>query len=306
MLKFTDISDEKYKPTDFRLSPKEFFEKRRISKKPYVFDLRGTEDYEVSHLSGSLSLPVDEFENSIYQMPFTGDILLYGSENGEVLTAAEILYDNGFDTFFFVDSYESLFASIDWSYVKASERAEKRILEQLAQEKSGTWGLKMKVEEKSARKAQYSLEFISNGQIREDDFVLESGKFKLAISREALAFIEGTELILNEENELEARNPQFSITKISGSVDEQIQQVLEAQVNPMVAAHGGVVRLLEVKENSAYLEFGGGCQGCGMIDVTLKQGVEVMIKEQIPEIEAIYDVTDHAEGSNPYYNPSTK
>ena len=77
-------------------------------------------------------------------------------------------------------------------------------------------------------------------------------------------------------------------------------------MNPMVAAHGGVVRLLEVKENSAYLEFGGGCQGCGMIDVTLKQGVEVMIKAQIPEIEAIYDVTDHAEGSNPYYNPSSK
>ena len=74
----------------------------------------------------------------------------------------------------------------------------------------------------------------------------------------------------------------------------------------MVASHGGVVSLLEVKDSSAYLEFGGGCQGCGMIDVTLKQGVEVMIKEQVPEIEAIYDVTDHAEGTNPYYQPSTK
>ena len=140
MSNFTDIFDEKFNHSNFRLSPKEFFEKRRISKKPYIFDLRGPEDYEAWHLSGSHSLPVEEFENSIYQMPFTGDILLYGSENGEVLTAAEILYDNGFDTFFFVDSYESLFARIDWSYIKATEKAEKRILEQLAHEMSGTRG----------------------------------------------------------------------------------------------------------------------------------------------------------------------
>ena len=98
----------------------------------------------------------------------------------------------------------------------------------------------------------------------------------------------------------------MSITKISGTIEEQIQHVLDEEVNPMVASHGGVVSLLEVKNSNAYLECGGGCQGCGMIDVTLKQGVEVMIKEQIPEIEAIYDVTDHAEGTNPYYQPSTK
>ena len=99
---------------------------------------------------------------------------------------------------------------------------------------------------------------------------------------------------LNDKGELEAFNPSMSITEISGSVEEQIQHVLDEEVNPMVASHGGVVSLLEVKDHNVYLEFGGGCQGCGMIDVTLKQGVEVMMKAQIPEIEAIYDVTDHA------------
>ena len=111
---------------------------------------------------------------------------------------------------------------------------------------------------------------------------------------------------LNDKGELEAFNPRMSITEISGSVEEQIQHVLDEEVNPMVASHGGVVSLLEVKDHNVYLEFGGGCQGCGMIDVTLKQGVEVMIKAQIPEIEAIYDVTDHAGGTNPYYQPSEK
>ena len=92
-----------------------------------------------------------------------------------------------------------------------------------------------------------------------------------------------------------------SITKLNGTVEEQIQHVLDEEVNPMVASHGGVVSLLEVKESSAYLEFGGGCQGCGMIDVTLKQGVEVMIKEKAPEIIEVFDSTDHAAGTNPFY-----
>ena len=94
MFKFTDLSDnDEFKAEDYRLNTKEFFEKRRTSRRPYVFDLRSANDYELSHLPGSHNLPIEHFENSIYQMPFSGDILLYGGENGEVLTAAEILYD---------------------------------------------------------------------------------------------------------------------------------------------------------------------------------------------------------------------
>ena len=124
MFKFTDLSDnDEFKAEDYRLNPKEFFEKRRTSRRPYVFDLRSANDYELSHLPGSHNLPIEHFENSIYQMPFSGDILLYGGENGEVLTAAEILYDNGFDTFFYVDSYLSLFNQIDESYVIIRDEA---------------------------------------------------------------------------------------------------------------------------------------------------------------------------------------
>ena len=75
-------------------------------------------------------------------------------------------------------------------------------------------------------------------------------------------------------------------------------------MNPKVSLYRGIVRLLAVKYSKAYLEFIGGCQDCGRIEVTLKQWLEVMIKEQIPEIEAIYSVTNYAEGSNHYYQPS--
>ena len=81
----------------------------------------------------------------------------------------------------------------------------------------------------------------------------------------------------------------------------QVKKVIDEQINPGVATHGGTVTLLDVNEGIAYVELGGGCQGCGMVDVTLKQGIERMLKEQIPQIQAVYDTTDHAAGGNPYF-----
>jgi Fe-S cluster biogenesis protein NfuA len=86
----------------------------------------------------------------------------------------------------------------------------------------------------------------------------------------------------------------------------RVQQVLDGVINPAVASHGGVVSLLDVSNNSVFLEFGGGCQGCGMVSVTLKYGVERTIRDEVPEVGEILDTTDHASGRNPYYAPSSK
>lgn len=83
----------------------------------------------------------------------------------------------------------------------------------------------------------------------------------------------------------------------------EIQRLIDTQVNPGVATHGGFVELLDVKENRAYVRMGGGCQGCGLASVTLKQGVEAMLRQHYPDIEVI-DTTDHAGGTNPYYQPA--
>ena len=85
---------------------------------------------------------------------------------------------------------------------------------------------------------------------------------------------------------------------------DRVQELIDTSINPAVAGHGGYIELLDVKENTVYLRMGGGCQGCGAADVTLKAGIERMIFEEVPEVTEVLDVTDHASGSNPYYAPS--
>jgi Fe-S cluster biogenesis protein NfuA len=85
---------------------------------------------------------------------------------------------------------------------------------------------------------------------------------------------------------------------------EKIQRVLEEQINPGVASHGGYVELLDVTDNNVFLRMGGGCQGCGAADVTLKMGVERLLREEVPQIQNVFDSTDHGAGNNPYYAPS--
>lgn len=85
-------------------------------------------------------------------------------------------------------------------------------------------------------------------------------------------------------------------------IGKAIQVVLDEKVNPAVAGHGGHISLIDVKGDTAFIRLEGGCQGCGMADATLKQGVEVEIKSAVPEIISVLDVTDHAGGANPYYS----
>lgn len=93
---------------------------------------------------------------------------------------------------------------------------------------------------------------------------------------------------------------------LSGDVPQRVLQVLERQVNPAIAMHGGSAELVAVEDTTAYVRLGGGCVGCGMATVTLSQGIEVAITDAVPEIERVVDVTDHASGTNPYYEPAKK
>jgi Fe/S biogenesis protein NfuA len=84
----------------------------------------------------------------------------------------------------------------------------------------------------------------------------------------------------------------------------RVVSVLEEQVNPSIASHGGRADLVAVEDLSVYLRLSGGCQGCGMAKATLSQGIEVILREAIPEIANVVDVTDHADGTNPFYQPA--
>ena len=301
MFKFKDLSnteDELFRPENYQLSVKDFFAKRRTAKRVYLFDLRSAGDYEISHLPGAHNLPIEHFENSIYQMPFTGDILLYGGGQGETLTAAEILYDNGFDTFYYVDRFLDLYEQVDESFFTISPEALKKIQ---AQHEDASNGWLLAVEPKSPTKGVYTLRPLKDDDTEQmQRFEKEGIVFWMDFS--LLPFLEGTEIQIDEDTgEIEVVNEGLGIGKLRGNFEDRVRQVLDEQVNPMVASHGGVVSLSRIENGEVFLRFGGGCQGCGMVDVTLKQGVEVMMKESVPDIVAIHDATDHDSGSNPYY-----
>ena len=103
----------------------------------------------------------------------------------------------------------------------------------------------------------------------------------------------------------EVRNPnarRLGDAEPTGELATRVKQVLDTQINPAVASHGGHIDLVDVDGQDVYIELGGGCQGCGMARVTLRQGVERMLREAIPDLGQIVDVTDHAAGANPYYS----
>jgi len=93
---------------------------------------------------------------------------------------------------------------------------------------------------------------------------------------------------------------------LTGPLVDRVQQVIQEQVNPAIASHGGGAELISIDGTIAYLRLFGGCQGCGLAQVTLKQGIEKIILESIPELSQVVDVTDHASGDNPYYESQKK
>ena len=102
------------------------------------------------------------------------------------------------------------------------------------------------------------------------------------------------------------RDPNLPPPDLSGEVPQRVVQVLEEQINPAIAAHGGYAELVAVEDTIAYLRLSGGCQGCGLAAVTLSQGIEVAILDSVPEITEVVDVTDHASGDNPFYEAAKK
>ena len=107
-------------------------------------------------------------------------------------------------------------------------------------------------------------------------------------------FDSGEPVILDEDQPL----PKPGLETEDGKA---IQALLDQKINPMVASHGGQITLVDVQDDTVFIRMGGGCQGCGMADVTLKQGVTKQIQALVPKITQVLDVTDHAGGTNPYH-----
>lgn len=136
-------------------------------------------------------------------------------------------------------------------------------------------------------------------------FDAEHGRVHLDLTGGAANLLGGIQTMLRhyvpEVQEVVNQNDWTPKPGLDSTEGKAVQAVLDNEINPGVASHGGRIRLIDVQEHTAYIRLEGGCHGCGAADVTLKQGVEVAIMEQVPTIVAVLDTTDHAEGKNPYY-----
>ncbi len=164
----------------------------------------------------------------------------------------------------------------------------------------------------------YELSFVPLVDARPSDVVERIGDLAVLIRGDDVEKLRGANINLgddpmnpglaidNPNNPVSPTIPSADRAQLTGPLAEQVQHVLEHEVNPAIASHGGGARLISVEEDTVYLELMGGCQGCGMATVTLKHGIERILTEAIPEITRVVDVTDHASGSDPYYQQAKK
>lgn len=160
----------------------------------------------------------------------------------------------------------------------------------------------------------YETSFLRPEDVTPSDIIENHGGLDVAIALDSVENLTGAVLDLSGDGAgpgLVMRNPnvptpaslggELGDLELTGTTEEKIRQLLTEQINPAIASHGGVASLIKVEGSVAQLELGGGCQGCGLAAVTLRQGIERAILDAIPEIDEVVDVTDHAMGANPFY-----
>ncbi|HMB53796.1 MAG TPA: NifU family protein, partial [Thermoanaerobaculia bacterium] len=158
----------------------------------------------------------------------------------------------------------------------------------------------------------YELSFVGRDEREADDRVLavaggegdaSTKGFEVFVDPATAELVAGTTvdfLHTLERIGFEFDNPQATWGE---PLADAVQQALDDEVNPRVGSHGGVVALREVRDGVAYLEMGGGCQGCGKAEATLRDGVERLLADKVPELRGVVDVTDHEAGDNPFFAP---
>lgn len=150
---------------------------------------------------------------------------------------------------------------------------------------------------------EYQFKLLDEGQAHPDDHRVDGEGFTLFLDHDSFDLLEGATLDyygLGSRGSFRVDNPQQIW---QDPMAQAVHDLIVERINPGIAAHGGFVTLQDVQGKDIYIEFGGGCMGCGASEVTLKLGIEKMIREEIPEVGQIIDVTNHAEGENPYYAP---
>ena len=199
------------------------------------------------------------------------------------------------------------------SDLRITDEASTQIVAALEQQQPPKTALRLEATTNGTAEFVYGMKLVGDDDLRSDDVVVKSNGVKVLVDPGSARNLEGATIgyekgILRSgfsfDNPNKPKIPELgkgARANLTGPTAEKVERLINTEINSAVAAHGGKVQFVGVKDNKVYLSFGGGCHGCGMVDVTLKQGIESRIKELVPEIQEVVDVTDHSTGENPFY-----
>jgi Fe/S biogenesis protein NfuA len=191
--------------------------------------------------------------------------------------------------------------------IDISERAQQHFLRLLTQQGIEGLSIRVRVTAPGTPAANCELEFCEPADLLGNEWTMDCTGFQLHVDHDSAPWMEGATMDFEPTTTgglLNVRAPRIKgdVPGADAGLVARVRYVLDADVNPKLAAHGGRCTLVAVEPDATVvLQFGGGCHGCGMVDVTLKQGVEKTLRERIPEITTVRDATDHSDGKKPYY-----
>lgn len=191
--------------------------------------------------------------------------------------------------------------------ITITEPAQDYLAELLKKQDSDGIGIRVFILDPGTPKAETCISFCRPGEEKEDDQRKEYPQFHAWIENRSIPFLDEAVVDYAKDTmggQLTIKAPNSRLPKITDEspIEDQINYVLYNEINPSLASHGGVVTLEDLVDDTiAILKFGGGCQGCGMVDVTLKEGVEKTLMDKVPGLTAVRDVTDHTNRDNAYF-----
>lgn len=191
--------------------------------------------------------------------------------------------------------------------IEITQAAQEYLVGLLSKQEAEDIGVRIFVQQPGTPHAETCLAYCRPGEEHETDILMPGMPFPVHIDDRSEPFLEDATIDFSADKmggQLTIKAPNSKMPKVTDDspIDEKINYYLWTEINPMLASHGGEVSLVDVVEESvAILRFGGGCQGCSAVDLTLKSGVEKTLLERIPELSAVKDVTDHTDRSQAYY-----
>ncbi|MFT5576122.1 MAG: Fe/S biogenesis protein NfuA [Bermanella sp.] len=204
---------------------------------------------------------------------------------------------------------EGQVAVLDSAEVKMTitESGQEYLAELLAKQGDDVLGVRVFITQPGTPKAETCIAYCREGDDKDDDIRIEYPTLNVFVESRSIPFLEDATVDyatdrMGGQLTIKAPNSRLPRVNEASPLEDRVNYLLYNEVNPSLAAHGGEVSLIEITEDKvAILKFGGGCQGCGMVDVTLKEGVEKSMMEQIPELTGVRDMTDHSNTENAYF-----